>query len=467
MWFDLYTVAQTARAIERARAEPGLSWRPGQRLRLLFAGYNGARNTGSDVRVEEMLRQVRHVLGDKHVELSVLTINPALSRGYFKRTLQLTVPAFFPPALPKLLGEHHGAIACEGSMFKSNFGNALPALMVGVLGAALAQDKPAVGYGAEAGRMDAAMRLAVARYCRGALVLTRNEASRGVLAELGIASELGADTAWTFEPAPREAAEKLLRDAGWDGERPVLAVCPMNPFWWPLRPSLAKKALLDRFGWFQDSHARTLYFHRTGAEVTRRFDRYVDALAQAVGAHAREHGLFVAVIGMEALDRRACEALGARLGAPTFVSDRHTMYELVALLRRAALLVTSRFHAAVCSMPAGVPSIAVSLDERLENLLRDRGTPELLLRVSDDGLAERLVAALRSAQREADGIAARCRAATVENLRRMAGMGKALDAHVHQRYPELPRVPRSDDWTAWLPPLGPGLQALLAEQPQA
>ncbi len=34
----------------------GQPWKPGEPLRLLFAGYNGTRNTGSDVRVEEMLR---------------------------------------------------------------------------------------------------------------------------------------------------------------------------------------------------------------------------------------------------------------------------------------------------------------------------------------------------------------------------------------------------------------------------
>jgi hypothetical protein len=38
-------------------------WQPGEKLKLLFAGYNGTRNTGSDVRVEEMLRQIRRILG--------------------------------------------------------------------------------------------------------------------------------------------------------------------------------------------------------------------------------------------------------------------------------------------------------------------------------------------------------------------------------------------------------------------
>ena len=41
----------------------GRRWEPGEKLKILFAGYNGTRNTGSDVRVQEMIRQVRHVLG--------------------------------------------------------------------------------------------------------------------------------------------------------------------------------------------------------------------------------------------------------------------------------------------------------------------------------------------------------------------------------------------------------------------
>jgi len=53
----------------------GQPWQPGTKLKLLFAGYNGTRNTGSDVRVEEMLRQVRCVLGLENIELSVMTQN--------------------------------------------------------------------------------------------------------------------------------------------------------------------------------------------------------------------------------------------------------------------------------------------------------------------------------------------------------------------------------------------------------
>src|ERR1700747_1172851 len=97
----------------------GRRWEPGEKLRLLFAGYNGTRNTGSDVRVQEMLRQIRHVLGAGNVDFNVMS-------QYFTRwaassvaARQVYLPDFFPPFLFREVRQSHGVIACEGSMFKS------------------------------------------------------------------------------------------------------------------------------------------------------------------------------------------------------------------------------------------------------------------------------------------------------------------------------------------------------------
>src|ERR1700757_1395731 len=103
----------------------GHRWEPGEKLRLFFAGYNGTRNTGSDVRVQEMLRQVRHVLGAANVDFSVLSFDFDRSRGYFEGTRQIHLPDVFPPVLFREVKQSHGVIACEGSMFKSKFANAL------------------------------------------------------------------------------------------------------------------------------------------------------------------------------------------------------------------------------------------------------------------------------------------------------------------------------------------------------
>jgi hypothetical protein len=64
---DFVLEAWVSSSIERAKAGwmlgSGTPWKPGEKLKLLFAGYNGTRNTGSDVRPEETLRQLRHILG--------------------------------------------------------------------------------------------------------------------------------------------------------------------------------------------------------------------------------------------------------------------------------------------------------------------------------------------------------------------------------------------------------------------
>src|ERR1700757_511432 len=260
---DFVLEAWVSANIERAKARwmlgAGKPWQSGEKLKLLFAGYNGTRNMGSDVRVEEMLRQIRHILGGERVNFAAMTFDFERSRGYFQDTSQVHLPDIFPPFLANEVPKHHGVVACEGSMFKSKFANALATMMIGSLGIAAAENKLSVGYGAEAGHMDPLVAKMCARYCKNSLVITRNVESRTVLRELGVPTELGTDTAWTFEPLPPEYGQRVLRQAGWDGKLPVLVVCPINPFWWPVKASVAKYALHAATGAYDDSYYRTVY----------------------------------------------------------------------------------------------------------------------------------------------------------------------------------------------------------------
>ena len=124
------------------------------------------------------------------------------------------LPDIFPPFLANEVPKHDGVVACEGSMFKSKFANALTTMMIGSLGIAAAQNKLSVGYGAEAGHMDPLVAKMCGRYCRNSFVITRNEESRGVLRELGVPTELGTDTAWTFEPRPRGVRAERVAESG-------------------------------------------------------------------------------------------------------------------------------------------------------------------------------------------------------------------------------------------------------------
>jgi len=260
----------------------GQTWKPGEKLKILFAGYNGTRNTGSDIRVEEILRQVRRILGPDNVAFSVMTQDFNLTRGYFGDARQVHLPDVFPPFLHSAVREHDGVIACEGSMFKSKFANALTAMMIGSLGIASAQNKLSIGYGAEAGQMDASLEKMCRRYCRDSVVITRNVQSQEVLGKLGVATELGTDTAWTFEPHGPEYGQKALRGAGWDGATPVLAVCPINPFFWPVKPSLGRWLAYGVAGAYKKSHYRALYFHRSGRTVDAAYEKYLSEMAEGV-----------------------------------------------------------------------------------------------------------------------------------------------------------------------------------------
>src|SRR6267154_4227996 len=154
-----------------------------------------------------------------------MTFDPERSHDYFSETRQVQLPMIFPPFLFREVRKYDGVIACEGSMFKSKFANALSTMTIGSLGIASAENKLSVGYGGEAGAMDPVLEKMCARYCRRSLIITRNEESQAALSKLGIPTELGTDTAWTFEPHSAEYGRKVLSAAGWDGLTPVLALC--------------------------------------------------------------------------------------------------------------------------------------------------------------------------------------------------------------------------------------------------
>jgi len=463
---DLLLEMWVAALIETTKAQwmlgAGVTWKPGERLKLLFAGYNGSRNTGSDVRVNEMLRQVRRILGDDNLSLAVMTQNFDGTRGYFADAQQVHLPDIFPPFLYREVRRHHGVIACEGSMFKSKFANALTTMMIGSLGIAAAENKISVGYGAEAGDMDRLLARLCARYCNQSLILTRNEASQAVLSALGVPSELGTDTAWTFEPQPVEMGRRALAEAGWDGRAPVLAVCPIDPFCWPVKASLGKFLANAGFGAYRSSHYRSVYFHTSGPKAEAAFARYIAGLAGAIKVFRKRHGAFVILVAMERLDARACNVLAAEIGkTPIFTSDQMDMYELVSVLRACDLMVSSRYHGIVTAMPALVPSAGVTMDERIRNIMEERGQKDLLMNVDDPDLQDRLLVAMEKLRFERESVSDAIGRTVVSNLKRMARMGVFFERNVQECYPEFPIRGSVRSWEEYLPPLSPLLARLV------
>lgn len=464
---DLMLEAWVSTNIERTKIGwmlgQGKPWRPGEKLKLLFAGYNGTRNMGSDVRVDEMLRQIRHILGAERVQFTCMTFEFERSKGYFENTAQVRLPDIFPPFLKHEVPKHHGVVACEGSMFKSKFANALTTMMIGSLGIAAAQNKLSIGYGGEAGHMDPMLAKMCSRYCRNSLVITRNEESRTVLREMGVPTELGTDTAWTFEPRSPEYGQSVLRKVGWDGRMPVLVVCPINPFEWPVKASLGKLALHKLAGAYKKTHYRGPYFHNSGPAADRAYEHYLSSIAGAVDAFRKTRNVFVILVATERLDARPANRISERLGGiPVLTSDQYNMYELVSILRSCHMMASSRYHGIVTSMPGLVPSAGITMDERIRNLMRERGHEDLLMNVDDPDLEPKLLAALEKLATEGERIADGIARTVVRNLKVMARMGIFFEEEVQRRYPEFPTRTGEWAWEDYLPPMNDSLRQLVA-----
>ncbi len=444
----------------------GEHWAPGQPLRLLLIGYAGVGNTGADVRTAEMIRQIRALLGGNDaVTFGVVCGDRHLPAALFPDVTVEPAETYFPAFLLQTLHRYHGALACEGSTFKSNFSDTLSMMMAGGLGMAAAAGKPAIAYGAGAGTMSAELAAFVTRTCAGALLACRDGDSQRRLDALALRTAAGADTAWTFDPAPPERADALLAAAGRDDGRPVVAVCPVNPFWWPVRFDFAKLQALQQTGAFAEWHYGAGLFHNDSADGLAAYNRYLDALAAAVSDYCRERGALPVIVGMDRVDRPACTALAGRLagGAPVLASGDRTAGELVAVLRRSSLLVSSRFHGIVTAMPAGVPAVGVSLDERIGTLLGDAADRDRVIPADAPDLADRLTTAMRAADAEREAIAARNRQITAREVKAMGAMGETLLAELRRVLPALPVPDRPAGWAHHLPPLPPLIAAILSD----
>jgi polysaccharide pyruvyl transferase WcaK-like protein len=114
--------------------------------------------------------------------------------------------------------------------------------------------------------------------------------------------------------------------------------------------------LVSLSGWFD---------HRPAEVVEAAVARVIDHAAAVVGGPVR----FLAHFGPlddpapQRGDAALHERLRARLDAPSEVLPTGSSREAVRLARGAALLVTGRYHPAVFAAPAGVPTLAIEVDE--------------------------------------------------------------------------------------------------------
>ena len=210
-----------------------------------------------------------------------------------------------------------------------------------------------------------------------------------------------------------------------------MGIAVINPFCWPVPSSLWKwlkgsvtgslSGQYDKWYFFSDSPARRDAFHR-----------YIEEIAAGVNPFMESHDSFPVLIGMERLDAFALSALAHRLDRPgaVFLSGEDSASILTGVLRRLSALVTSRYHAAVLSMETGCPIVAVSMDERLDGIMRELSLDrEYLFHVTDRNLGAEIAAALSNGHTYRERIQRHIRRQTVLHRAKQEDMG-----HFMKRY---------------------------------
>ncbi len=158
----------------------------------------------------------------------------------------------------------------------------------------------------------------------------------------------------------------------------------------------------------------------------------------------------------------ACRAIEKNIpGTPIFTSDDYNMFEIVSILRACTYMVSSRYHGIVTSMPSLVASAGVTMDERIRNLMRERGHSHLFLTVDDPDLEPKLLQIMETLVAEADLVRDGIAQTVVRNLKVMARMGTYLEDAVRNTYPEFPLRQGVLSWQDYLPPLSEDLLRLV------
>jgi len=134
---------------------------------------------------------------------------------------------------------------------------------------------------------------------------------------------------------------------------------------------------------------------------------------------------------------------------------------LVSILCACHMMVSSRYHGLVTSMPGLVPSAGITMDERIRNLMRERGHENLLMNVDDPDLEAKLLVAMETLCKEREAITAEIGRTVVRNLKVMARMGVYFEEEVQRRYPNFPIRKGEWSWEDYLPPMSEHLHQLV------
>ena len=134
---------------------------------------------------------------------------------------------------------------------------------------------------------------------------------------------------------------------------------------------------------------------------------------------------------------------------------------MVSILRACRMMVSSRYHGIVTSMPALVPSAGITMDERIRNLMNERGHQELLMNVDDPDLEARTAGGARNSGSRRRADRRRNRAHGGPQFENDGAHGRVFRRGSAAAISGISHAAGEWSWEDYLPPMSEGLKSLV------
>jgi polysaccharide pyruvyl transferase WcaK-like protein len=234
--------------------------------------------------------------------------------------------------------------------------------------------KPCLAYSVDAGEASHFNRWLIRREAsKTNLILARTKKAAHRLQNWQVTApiEVTADNAFAFQPAPQDRG--LLKRI-WPEASHVVGIAAEDIYMWPvqIRP------------WGRKKHCyRWPYYYQHSNACRQKSGLLVDVLAVQADEIVEKYDKDVALLSMEGLDTVFTTKIQQHMKhadrTKVFSSMRYNASQMTSVLRSLDLLITSRYHAGVLSLPCQVPQTAIGHDLRIKDLYTDLETSDLFV----------------------------------------------------------------------------------------
>lgn len=345
--------------------------------KILLAGYNGANNTGAEAKLLVGIDEIRSVLGPDSC-ITVPSLNEANLRRYLKEGANLKIkpvrPSLFFVDIRKLVKQNDLIMLVEGSCYMDTWGSALLWYYLLATRYAHSMKKPCIGYSVDAGRASRFNRWLIRREASKAdLILARTQKAAERLQKFGVKApiEVTADNAFAFQPNPQD---KDLLKRIWPEASNVVGIAAEDIYLWPVQIKLWDK---------KEYCYRWPYYYQHSKECRQKSELLIDVLAVQADEIVEKYDKDIALLSMEGLDTAFTKKIQQHMKhadrTRVFSSIQYNASQMTSILRSLDLLITSRYHAGVLSLPNHVPQTAIGHDLRIKDFYSDLQIPELFV----------------------------------------------------------------------------------------